>query len=93
MDDGARSELVDGHGSVQLEPEVDGNGNVQLEVDLGEEGRTWRGSRQPGTGLPPWATWATMLPWATGNPTTMEVWPALCPFSGVVMYNVKVKVQ
>ena len=37
MDDGARSELVDGHGSVQLEPEVDGNGKVRLELVLGEE--------------------------------------------------------
>ena len=80
MDDGARSELVGGHGSVQLEPEVDGNGNVQLELDLGEEvghgggvdNREWvchHGQR----GQPCYhGQWATQPQWQSSQPCALS---------------------
>ena len=80
MDDGARSELVDGHGSVQLEPEVDGNGKVRLELVLGEgvehgggvDNREWvchHGQR----GQPcHHGQWATQPQWQSGQPCALS---------------------
>ena len=77
MDDGARSELVDGHGSVQLEPEVDGNGNVQLELDLGEEvghgGGVDNRERVCHHGQPCChGQWATQPQWKSGQPCALS---------------------